>query len=469
MSNSAAMRWWIVPGCLLLFACGAEAPPPPGPAPALPGVPEGSRDWSWRDVLARPLPGEAAPALELLALQPASARMDALAELAAAGDPRAPTTLMAALRDPQDAVAVEAARLLGHHGHRVAIPRLLLGLGPYPIDYDVPPAVRCAEAAALARLGNPAGLPFLLAVLAEGTPLELPEARLEFARTERVVWLQELALPGLAALAGTDFGYVPGAPVPARTAALRSAQAFHDARRLALWAAAPVDDPGLRARVALVLAHLGAYQLRQVDAARFLLAQLGPGALPLIEPALAAPGTYARVHALEVLERLAESCDPKARVRLANLAARPLLQDALPAVAVQAAAACGAARVADQLVVALGQRREPEVTVAVLDALGRTGLPVAARTLADFAADPRAATLAPDARVALEAARLATDRTHPAEAFLALLASEDTAIAFAALQRLVALTGEGFGLDPTAPAAARTEALAAAARALAAR
>jgi len=446
-------------------ACGESA----GAPPPLPGVAEGQRDWSWRDVLERPLPGEPAPLLALLELQPASARMDALDALCAARDPAAPTTLMAALRDKQDAVAAEAASLLADGRYLLALPRLLLGLGPYPVDYDVPIAMRCAEAAALAQLGNPAGIPLILMLLAEGTPLQVPDAQLPWTRTERIVYLQELALPGLRALAGQDFGFVPGSPVPDRERAVTAARAWWEAESVRLWAGSPVTDPGLTARVRLVVAHLSAYQLRQIDAARFVLANLGPGVLPLLEEALRSGDQYARVHVLEVFERLAASCDPKARARLANLAAEPLLRDPLPAVAVAAAAACGAARVADQLVVALEQRREPEVTIAVLDALGRTGLPVARAELEAYAATPAAAALPTDGRVALEAALLAVDPARDTSAFLAQLASPDTDLAFAALQRLMTLTGDDFGLDPAQPPEARATALQAAAEALARR
>jgi len=456
----------VLPLLLALAACGEPSMPtePPAP-PALPGVPAGSRDWAWRDVLERPLPGEPGPAADLLALQPAAARMDALAALCDARDPRAASTLMAALRDTQDAVAAEAARLLGEHGHQRAIPRLLLGLGPFPVDYDVPPAVRCAEAAALARLGNPGGMDLILVVLAEGTPQAVPDAQLPFTRTDRVVYLQELALLGLSALAGTDFGYVPGAPVPQRGAALDAARAWWQERRLALWAAAPADDPGLQARARLVVARLSAYQLRQIDGARFMLPRLGPGVLPLLEDGLRAPDTYARVHSLEILERLADACDAKTRARLASLAAGPLLQDS-PQVAAQAAATCGAAHVADQLIVALEQRSEPAVLVAILDALGRTGQPAARDSLRALAGSPRAAALTPDGRVALLAARLASDPTCDPAPFLECLASPDAELAHAALQRLIALTGDDFGLDPAAPPATRAPALDAARAAL---
>ncbi len=132
--------------------------------------------------------------------------MDALAKLAADRDPRAPSTLMAALRDPQDAVGIQAAGLLADGHWLCALPRLLLGIGPWPIDYDLSPAVRSAESTALARLGSPAGVPFILMVLAEGSSLQDAGHAAAVTRSPRVAFLQEQALPGLVQLAGTNFG-----------------------------------------------------------------------------------------------------------------------------------------------------------------------------------------------------------------------------------------------------------------------
>ena len=491
MSNSVRMGRRIATSLLLaLAACGREpassgaaakpssaAPAPAVSAqaaearnlPALPGVAAGQRDWAWRDVVANPLPDEAPAASELLALQPAAARMDALADLAAAKDPRALATLMAALRDPQEAVAIQAAGLLAETHLLAALPRLVLGIGPYPIDYDISPAVRAADASALARLGSPAGIPFILIVLAEGTPLQWADNLLPWTRSPRVAFLQEQALPGLVTLAGTDFGFVIGGPVPAREAAVKAATAWWQQHRAELWEHAPVDDAGLKTRVQLVMDHLDAYQLREIDAARFLLSNLGPGGLPLIEPGLAHPDKLPRFHVLEIFERMADDSTPKTRVRLASLAARPLLSDPAPEVAVQAARVCGAMKVADQLVVALQQRREPDVLDAVLDALGKTGLPAARQALDLFAASSRAAELSADGKVALQAALLAVDPTRDAGAFVALLASPDNDLAFAALQRLITLTGSSCGVDPLKPPAEREPALAAARRALAER
>jgi hypothetical protein len=230
-----------------------------------------------------------------------------------------------------------------------------------------------------------------------------------------------------------------------------------------------MDDPGLQARAQMVMDHLDAYQLREIDAARFLLSNLGPGALPLIEPGLRHPDKLPRFHVLEIFERMADDSTPKMRVRLASLAARPLLSDPAPEVAAQAARVCGAMRVCDQLVVALEQRREPEVLVAILDALGRTGLPAARDALDAFAAGSRARELSSDGKVALQAALLAVDPARDSEGFVQLLASPDNDLAFAALQRLIALTGSSWGVDPLQAPAERAPGLDAARKALAAR
>jgi len=219
-----------------LGGCGDEKPV--APTDTLPGIAPGQRDWSWRDVLAASLPGESAAAAEALSLPQARERVDALDALASAHDPRTVATAMAALRDGTIGVAAAAADTLGRLGARSAIPRLLNGIGPYPVDYDVPIAVRAAEASALAQLHNPAGVPLLLAVLAEGTSLQLDNTALPWVRTEQNAFMQELAVPGLRTLAGTDFGFHPMASVPQREEAVRQATAWWNAKKLELWAAA---------------------------------------------------------------------------------------------------------------------------------------------------------------------------------------------------------------------------------------
>lgn len=432
-------------------ACGGRPELPP-----LPGVPSGQDDWFWRDVLSAPLPDEVPPRGDLLALPSPAEREAALAELAARHDPAALTTFLAALRDENEAVAAVAAYELGRLGDPAAVPRLIKGLGPYPVDYDAPIAVRVAQASALAALGHPAGLDLILAVLAEDTDLEWPREQIEWVETERLVFLRELALPGLVSLAGDDFGYVPNGSVPARQAAVSRALAFRDQRAAALWNDAPgFDHAGLTTRARLMVAHLDAYQLRQIDGARFTLTFLGPAVLPLLREGLASGNEYTRVHVLEVMERLATRHDGKTRDRLAVVAADPLLSDPDPLVAAQAARVCGAARVADPLVAALGRRLEAEVELAILDSLGRTGQPVARDALARYAPPGNAG---PDQQAALEAARFALEPERTPDRLMSLLGA-DPDTAYPAIERLVSLTGSDQGLVPGQPGPAREAAL----------
>lgn len=450
-----------------LFACGRDGVDPAHDA-LLPGVAVGDEEWFWRDVLAAPFHGEAASDAAALAHAVPAARTDALDALAQSGDARAPATLMAALRDKQIGVAAVAAHDLGRHGHALAIPRLLAGIGPYPIDYDVPIEVRAAEAAALARLGNPAGIPLILSILSENTALASDPADLQWTHTPRVAFMQELALPGLVALAGTDFDFHPMAPVPAREESLRAAWAWWDERQLALWEAAPVNDPGLVTRAKLLIGRLDAYQLRQVDGARFVLAQLGPGVLPHLIDGLASTNDYVRLHCLEIMERLIPNVGRKLRDRIASAATGPLLQDTDGGVAAKAADVIGASGTSDALIIALDRRAEPDVLVAVLDALGRTRLPSALDALKTWTPQGDVALLA-DVHVARHAALLALDPGADPEPFLALLGSDETSVAFAALDRLISLTGSDCGYDPAAPEGDRALGLAAARRALAQR
>ena len=380
-------------------------------------------------------------------------------------------TLMAALRDERPGIAAAAADDLATLGDTAAIPRLIKGLGPYPVDYDVPIEVRAAEASALARLGNPSGIPLILDLLAEGTSLQVDEGALQWSRSTRNAFTQELALPGLVALAGQDFGFHPMQSVPAREAAVTAARAWWRQQRLTLWARAPVSGDGLATRARLLVAHLGAFQLRQIDGARYALTQLGPGVLPFLEEGLARDDDYQRLHGLEVMERLCALSHDKHRGRLAIVASAPLLEEAHTGIAAQAARVCGAARVPDPLVVALQRRAESEVLVSVLDALGRTGRRAAAGVLlpvADHALSggPRPDSLHPDAdvtrpgaRAALAAAAFRLDPSRGPETLLAQLGSTDVDLAFAAVERLVELTGDDADLDPLAPAAERPAAL----------
>ena len=466
-------------GVVLLALAGCEDAPPP---PSLPLADPMSGGWFWRDVLAAPLPGEAPPQATALDGATPSQRIAALDGLVAASldsqDDRqadaALTTLMAALRDPSEAVAIVAADGLGRLGHPGAIPRLIKGLGPYPVDYDTPIAVRMAEAAALARLGSPAGVPLLLSLLAEDTVFQVERGKLEWQETDRLVFLRELALPGIVALAGQDFGHIPNGSVPSREAAYSRMSAWWAERKIPLWNAFdPTGNEGLRQRLRLMIAHLGAYQLRQIDGARFTLARAGPGVLPLLREGLASDDTYVRVHVLEVMELMARDVgglDAKTRARLAVTAAVPLMDDSQPTVAVQAARVCAAVGEVSPLVAALRKRFEPEVLLAVVDALGATGLPLANTELTAWVPGGGQAppgTLAPDLIVAIEAALLATDSDRSLDHLLDLLASEDPAIAYPAVERLIMLTGSDHGVDPSAPSGDRQAPLAAARKALA--
>ena len=430
------------------------------------GIEEGNPEWFWRDVLAAPLPGTPPPRKDILSIKEPRARLDALAELAPAQDPATSATLMAALRDPQIAVAAAAAHDLGAFGYVDAIPRLLKGIGPWPVDYDVPLEVRAAQASALARLNHPGGIELLLSILAEKTHEEWNSEDLQWTRTGQMAFIQELALPGIKALAGTDFNYNTSAPIPWRTESVRNMLAWWEQNREALWAAtAPLDEPALAARIKVIVDNLDAYQLRQIDGARFTLAQLGPGVIPYLAEGLQSQNDYLRLHCLEVMEDLTQRVDGKTKGRLAIMAS-PLLLEDVTEVAAQAANVCGAARVADPLVIALRRRHETPVLVSVIRALGKTGQSVAREELNLWLRNQEMASLSSDLAASIEGALLRLDPMHPIQPLLDMLGAEDPAISFAALHVLIEITGSDQGLDPLIPPAERQDALAAAAEAL---
>ena len=150
---------------LLLTAPAACGPSTPAEAPdELPGVPPGEAEWFWRNVLASPFPGELGPddaALRGTEIEVVDALVDLVNERAQTALP----TLLKALNDPREGVSLVAAEQLGRLGDRRAIPRLIKGLGPYPVDYDPSLHRRAAQAAALAALEHPAGVNFLLSAL----------------------------------------------------------------------------------------------------------------------------------------------------------------------------------------------------------------------------------------------------------------------------------------------------------------
>jgi HEAT repeat protein len=408
--------------------------------------------------------------MDLLLLDPPTETLDALATLSDSNDPATLTTLMAALRHQQEAIACAAARELGTRGERAAIPRLIKSIGPYPVDYDVPITVRAASASALARMGNPAGVPLILTILTEGTELEAARTRLPWTETTRMAFVQELALEGLVALAGTDFGFSPDGSVPDKTAAAMHATKWWEQNRMRLWMASELPEtPGLVTRTRMLVAHLRSYQLRQIDGAIYTLRQLGPDVTPYLVEGLRSQDDYVRLHVLDVMTDLAKVVDRKTCGRLAVLATGPLLQDPSPVIAARAAQVCGAAQVADPLINALERRDEAEVRLAVIDALAATRLSSALDTLTEWASAPEARDALPGQRVALEAALLALDASHSSSAFLEMLASENDAVSYPAVERLITMTGSDHGLDPSRPMAEREQALKRAEAALATR
>jgi HEAT repeat protein len=225
----------------------------------------------------------------------------------------------------------QCAYRLGQTDRDVVLPRLALRL-KYEKDY----ATAFWLADALGRFTHLAGVEGMLTVWS-GTE----DATL---RAESEARLVELA---------TQQGCADGAEL------LRRWQAAE------LRKSAFVPSPALRAEAWRWIAMLGAWNLRNVDDARFVLVCLEEWIVPLLVEALRDRDIYVRQHALQVLERRGR------RAREAVPALLAVLDD--PRLASPAALALGSIgepRAREPLERALASP-DPELAVAAASALGR--------------------------------------------------------------------------------------------------
>ena len=171
---------------------------------------------------------------------------------------------------------------------------------------------------------------------------------------------------------------------------------------------------------------------------------LAPRSSTPLSEAVASGDYYERVHGLEILERLTHLAGPKTPEWEHSF--QIALQDGEPTVRKNAARALGAlarAGAVEALSRALDDV-DPDVRLSALDALGRIGTPDAAARLVRYvehAVDPG---LRVDAKSAL--VRIASEHV---EAFLSELDADDSVARNRASQRIIDMTGEDFGYDPS--------------------
>jgi hypothetical protein len=436
-------------------------------------LPFPDQEWFWQDLFAaapapEPLPAdpEAAAAIaatlervavsELLAsealLPPlvGLARRDLAALLAGLDDPRREVRfavsrvmvrLMSAADDPTvcpfpQRLVEAAARHLRDTVDEIALlhletiaagrfawmePVLLKTFGK--VDNHRLTVLRVRAAAKLAEQGNLGGMPLLIRILKEETPLQDDIAR-EWDASPRTAWWKEEAIQGIAALAGHDFGHSPDASAAEQVAAIRRIEAWWEQNRFALHARRrKLADPELIARVERLILAFGTFQLRNVDNAAFLLKGLGPAAAPWLFQALEGSSYRIRVHVLEVLGRQSEDVSPAERENwIARIA--PALSDPDEAVQVAALRAIGATAIPAALphLKAALDPEKPALCETALRELSRQERRTAREVLT-----PLAKRLPPEHLLATPCAvaRLAAGDLDPLPEFLQRLASDD--------------------------------------------
>lgn len=224
---------------------------------------------------------------------------------------------------------------LGQSGRDVVLPRLALRL-----KYEKDHATSFWMADALARFGHLAGIEGMLNVW-RGTEDET-------LRAQSASRLGELAAERGCADAGELLQrWKAGELAPPATPFSPSRELEAEAWR---W-----------------IASLGAWNLRNVDDARFVLVRLEEWIVPLLVEALEERDVYVRLHALQVLERRG----PRARGAFAEVV-RTLAEARLAPAAAQTLGALGETAAAGALESALSSP-DPELAVAAATALGRLG------------------------------------------------------------------------------------------------
>ncbi|MEW6744148.1 MAG: HEAT repeat domain-containing protein [Planctomycetota bacterium] len=372
----------------------------------------------------------------------ASVRYASCAALGRRREEAVAALLMEALRDERQEIALLALEGIIAQDQSWTLPRVIKCYGMH--DNNPHLIVRVTAAARLIDKGIYAGVPLLIKVLKENTPIA-DEKNREWDRTDRIAWEKEVAIAALSRLATSDFGFHQDGPIPQQVAAIRSIEDWWDRERSRLWERTPPwSDRQLARVIDQIIGGLAAFQLRHVDNARFLLEHLGPPAGERLVEAALGGSFYIRFHSLEVLAALAPAARQAQRSSWAQVLV-PLLEDSEPAVRQQAAltvGALGGARAVGELLGHLGDA-DPGVQRSVALALGRIGSPGARSRLQEQLAT---VGLLAEVRVALLGALAATGEREAAEQFLAGLDDSEETVRQGTLDTLLAITGDDFGL-----------------------
>ena len=217
------------------------------------------------------------------------------------------------LRDDSEEVSLLLLDCVAEAPVAWTTPRLVKTFGLF--DNHSLVVLRARAAAHLLRRGSFGGMPLLLKILKEQTPLQ-ENIKRDWNVSPRTAWWKEEALAGIEAIAGERFGSSPDASPAAQAEAVTRIEAWWEKERAALWSEQPaLDDPQLLFHVRDLILALGTFQLRNVDNAEFILTRLGPPVAPHLLEAMQSGKSCAQVrrHCIEILKELMDDVPPGTR------------------------------------------------------------------------------------------------------------------------------------------------------------
>lgn len=358
--------------------------------------------------------------------------------------------LCRALRQTPVEVPLLAARALGRIDAPWTLPRLIKALGQYDAHPEL--IVRVEAAASLIAKENYSPIPVLLKVLKEHTRLQDNRER-EWTERTRIAYEKEEAWRALAPILGEGLRFSPNAPYDAQADVVEELEQRYLSRRSELWASSPeLTDPGLLAIIDRLVEGFRAFQIRNVDNARYTLVALGPKAIPRLVDHLSDSPVYVRVHVLEVLQQLAQD---ERRSPILEAAAKERLTDDAPAVRAEAARLLGALRTpsATETVLPAVDDDDQSVQLAAIQALGDSGSEDGDARLASIADGVRG-----DAWATAHASLYRRGQAERLDALIKALIDGDLGVRAAALDALLWLGSDTATFPLTGDESARRDA-----------